>query len=145
MEVQDSTSLVLGQCLNTHSPPPLQLPPSSRDLRRCQKDVIHNSGRSYISDGKCVFCLSNMGQMTVPIRHQLAPTCPILAGCARAEQSRGWALSSFPRCAASPCGSGQQHSWHGDARARVCALCSFCTGTDVCGFQSCQSCTLHKH
>lgn len=57
MDVHDTNSLVLSQCLSTGSLPPLQLPPSSRGVGRCQNDVIHNPGRFYISGGKTDFCL----------------------------------------------------------------------------------------
>lgn len=72
MDIQETASLVQGQCLNTHPPPPLQLLPSFCGVGRCQEDVIHNPGRSHISGGKPDFCLPNMEQMTFPTRHQLA-------------------------------------------------------------------------
>lgn len=97
-----------------------------------------------ISAGKPNFCLLSAGQMIVSSRHQLAPMCPALVGCARAGWSRGWALPSFPRCAASSCCSGQQQSQCRDAGIQGCGFCLFCMGTDACVFWSCQSCILHS-
>lgn len=77
MNVQETISLVLGRCLKTRSLLPPQLLPSSQcgevseaggSVLVCV-DVTYKPRRTYISGGKPDFCLSHMGQVTVPTRH----------------------------------------------------------------------------
>lgn len=125
-------------CWNILSPLLLQLPPSSHGVDRCHKNGIHNPYH-LVKFGEI---LHNMKQMPIFTRCQQAPCAQLWWGMQGLDGARNELCPPSPDVLSLQLQPAAELAW--GCSYQGCVLCS-CTGTDACSFQSCHSCTLHKH